>query len=303
MSKSLLNTEFVPFPLRNRGKVRDIFDLGENLLLVATDRVSAFDVVLPTGVPGKGQVLTKLSEFWFNRLGSMVSHHLVSTRVADFPSELHPFAEDLAGWAMLVKKAQVIPVECVVRGYLAGSGWKEYQESGSVCGIKLPPGLVVSDRLPEPIFTPATKNQTGHDENISFEQMADVIGWDLAESLRAISLKLYQEASSYTEEKGIILADTKLEFGLIDGEVILVDEVFTPDSSRFWLKELYSPGQSQDSLDKQHIRDYLESTGWDKNPPAPQLPQDIVDKTRDRYLEAYRLITGNELEKNLQGAS
>ncbi len=299
MPESLLNTEFVPFPLKSRGKVRDIFDLGEYLLLVATDRVSAFDVVLPTGVPGKGRVLTKLSEFWFRRMGSTVPNHLISTRVEEFPQELQAFKDNLLGWAMLVKKAEVIPVECVVRGYLAGSGWKEYQESQTVCGIELPRGLVSSDRLPEPIFTPAAKNQTGHDENISFERMVAMIGSDLASVLRDTTLRLYRDAAAYAADRGIILADTKLEFGLIDGDVVLIDEVFTPDSSRFWLSDQYQPGQAQDSLDKQHIRDYLETTGWDKNPPAPELPPHIVDKTRDRYLEAYRQLTGSELMADL----
>lgn len=299
MPECLLDTGFIPYPLKSRGKVRDIFDLGEHLLLVATDRVSAFDVVLPTGVPGKGRVLTKLSEFWFRRMDATVPNHMVSTRVDEFPSELHPFEDRLTGWAMLVRKAEVIPVECVVRGYLAGSGWKEYQESRTVCGIELPEGLVSSDRLPEPIFTPAAKNQTGHDENISFERMAQLIGSDLAETLRGLSLRLYKEAASYALEKGIILADTKLEFGLIDGDVVLIDEVFTPDSSRFWPADQYRPGQTQESLDKQHIRDYLETTGWNKKPPAPELPSDIVEKTRERYLEAYRQLTGSCLEADL----
>lgn len=299
MPECLLDTGFIPYPLKSRGKVRDIFDLGEHLLLVATDRVSAFDVVLPTGVPGKGRVLTKLSEFWFRRMDATVPNHMVSTRVDEFPSDLHPFEDRLTGWAMLVRKAEVIPVECVVRGYLAGSGWKEYQESRTVCGIELPEGLVSSDRLPEPIFTPAAKNQTGHDENISFERMAQLIGSDLAETLRGLSLRLYKEAASYALEKGIILADTKLEFGLIDGDVVLIDEVFTPDSSRFWPADQYRPGQTQESLDKQHIRDYLETTGWNKKPPAPELPSGIVEKTRERYLEAYRQLTGSDLEADL----
>ncbi|MGE5653782.1 MAG: phosphoribosylaminoimidazolesuccinocarboxamide synthase [Bacillota bacterium] len=299
MSQCVLNTDFLKLPLKAKGKVRDIYDLGDHLLMIATDRVSAFDVVLPNGVPHKGQVLTKLSEFWFGKLAHIVPHHLVTTRVEEFPAELHVHHEQLRGRAMLVKKAEVVPVECVVRGYLAGSGWKEYKQSQTVCGIPLPAGLRESDQLPAPIFTPAAKNNVGHDENITFERMIEMVGQDLAAELRAISLKLYTEAADHARAHGIILADTKFEFGLIDGQITLIDEVFTPDSSRFWLLDAYQPGKSQPSLDKQFIRDYLEEIRWDKEPPAPQLPSEVIDGTVNRYLAAYRQITGRELRSDL----
>lgn len=299
MSQCVVSTDFLQLPLKAKGKVRDIYDLGDHLLMIATDRVSAFDVVLPNGIPHKGQVLTKLSEFWFGRLAHIVPHHLVTTHVDEFPADLHAHKEQLRGRAMLVKKAEVVPVECVVRGYLAGSGWKEYQKSQTVCGIPLPAGLRESEQLPAPIFTPAAKNNVGHDENITFERMVQIVGEDLSTKLREISLKLYAEAADHARARGIILADTKFEFGLINGQITLIDEVFTPDSSRFWLLDEFQPGKSQPSLDKQFIRDYLEEIRWDKEPPAPELPSHVIDGTLQRYLAAYRQITGRELRADI----
>ena len=276
-----------------QGKVRDIFDLGDRLLIVATDRLSAFDVVLPDPIPYKGQVLTQISLFWFDLLGGIVPNHLLSADVADLPAELAESAEVLAGRSMLVKKAEVFPVECIVRGYLAGSGWKEYQASGTVCGQELPPGLLESSELPEPIFTPSTKAAAGdHDENISFERMIEIVGADAAGRLRDAAIALYSAARSYAAERGIIIADTKFEFGLVDGEITLIDEVLTPDSSRFWPADEYEPGHGQPSFDKQFVRDWLEASGWDKTPPAPALPEDIIVMTAEKYVEAYELITG-----------
>jgi phosphoribosylaminoimidazole-succinocarboxamide synthase len=276
-----------------QGKVRDIFDLGDELLIVATDRISAFDVVLPDPIPYKGEVLTKISLFWFDLLGDIVPNHLVSASEWDLPESLARHAEALRGRFMLAKKAQVFPVECIVRGYLAGSGWKEYREHGTVCGQALPTGLVESDRLPEPIFTPSTKAEIGlHDENITFERMVEIVGAEAAERLRDVSLALYSAARDHAAKRGIIIALTKFEFGLVDGEITLIDEVLTPDSSRFWPADEYEPGTGQPSFDKQFVRDWLEASGWDKRPPAPPLPEDVITITAEKYIEAYEAITG-----------
>lgn len=275
-----------------QGKVRDIYDLGKALLIVATDRLSAFDVVLPDPIPYKGEVLTKISLFWFDRLADVVPNHLLTADDCDLPESLAQYAETLRGRFMIVKKAEVFPVECIVRGYLAGSGWKEYREQGTVCGQALPEGLVESGRLPEPIFTPSTKAAVGdHDENISYERMVEIVGAEYAEKLRDASLALYEAARDHAATRGIIIADTKFEFGLVDGEVTLIDEVLTPDSSRFWPADEYAPGGPQPSFDKQFVRDWLEASGWDKTPPAPPLPEDIIAVTAEKYIEAYELIT------------
>jgi len=296
MSTALFKTDFRDIPLASRGKVRDIYDLGEALLIVATDRISAFDVVLPTPIPDKGRILTRMSLFWFDFLKDLVPNHLLTADPEEFPEKVKPYREILAGRSMLVRKARVLPVECIVRGYLTGSALKEYRETGRVCGIELPEGLREADRLPEPLFTPSTKAQEGeHDVNITFEECARIVGKDLAEKVREISLALYRKAAEYAESRGIIIADTKFEFGLVDGELILVDEVLTPDSSRFWPKEEYAPGRPQKSFDKQFIRDWLLEIGWDKRPPAPEIPPEIVEKTRERYLEALRRLTGETL--------
>ncbi|MCS7336840.1 MAG: phosphoribosylaminoimidazolesuccinocarboxamide synthase [Verrucomicrobiae bacterium] len=281
------------------GKVREVFDLGEQLLIVATDRISAFDVVLPNGIPHKGEVLTQLSLFWFNKFSSLVPNHLVASGEAIFghpalaglPAELRNM---LVRRSMLVKKANPLPIECVVRGYLAGSGWKEYRQKQSVCGIKLPPGLAESAELPEPIFTPATKAELGHDENITFERAAQIVGMKLAEKVRELSLKIYRAARDYARERGIIIADTKFEFGLVQGRLVLIDELLTPDSSRFWPASQYEPGRSQPSFDKQYVRDYLETLAWDKKPPGPALPPEVVAETSAKYIEAYERLTGNK---------
>jgi phosphoribosylaminoimidazole-succinocarboxamide synthase len=276
------------------GKVRDLYEVdADHLLLVASDRVSTYDVVHPTPVPDKGRVLTGLSAFWFERLGELVPNHLVSTSVDDLPDAARASADWLRGRSMLVRKVEIVPFECVVRGYLVGSGWKEYQRDGTVCGLGLPGGLVEADRLPEPIFTPATKAEEGeHDENVSFEVMADAIGDDLASRLRELSLRVYAAGAEHAASKGIILADTKFEFGLLDGEVVLADEVLTPDSSRYWPADAWAPGATPPSFDKQFVRDYATSTGWDKQPPAPELPDDVVAATREKYVEAYERLTG-----------
>jgi phosphoribosylaminoimidazole-succinocarboxamide synthase len=276
------------------GKVRDLYEVdGDHLLLVASDRVSTYDVVHPTLVPDKGRVLTGLSAFWFDRLGSIVDNHLVSTSVDDFPPSAQEWVEELRGRSMLVRKLEIVPFECVVRGHLAGSGWKEYQRDGTVCGIELSGGLVEADRLPEPIFTPATKAQEGdHDENVSFEVMAAGVGEELASRLRDVSLRLYRAGAEHAAEHGIILADTKFEFGLLDGEIVLADEVLTPDSSRYWPADQWAPGATPPSFDKQFVRDFATSTGWDKQPPAPALPEDVVAATRAKYVEAYERLTG-----------
>ncbi len=281
----------------SQGKVRDLYDLGDRLLLVASDRISAFDFVLPDAIPYKGEVLTKLSLFWFELLGDVVPNHLLSTDVADLPEQFAPHADYLRGRFMLVKKAEVFPIECIVRGYLAGSGWKEYQRSGTVCGIELPGGLRESDKLDEVIFTPSTKAEIGdHDENISFERMAELIGEDSAQALRRGSIEVYSRAREHAAGRGVIIADTKFEFGVVDGVVTLIDEVLTPDSSRFWPAAEYEPGRGQASFDKQYVRDWLESSGWDKTPPPPPLPKDIVEGTSARYIQAYELITGRRFE-------
>jgi len=279
------------------GKVRDIFDLGDTLLLVATDRISAFDYVLGSGIPDKGKVLTQLSAFWFERTTPIVANHVLSLNVADYPSELRRYAQILAGRSMLVRKTNPVPLECVARGYLSGSGWKEYQASGRVCGIPLPAGLRESDRLPEPIFTPATKATSGHDINISEEDAARLVGTDLVNQLRSLTLALYSHGVQHAESRGIILADTKFEFGrLPSGELILIDEVMTPDSSRYWPKDQYAPGGPQPSFDKQFVRDYLEAIRWDKQPPVPSLPEDVVLRTREKYVEAFRRLTSRDLQ-------
>jgi phosphoribosylaminoimidazole-succinocarboxamide synthase len=296
MSAQALLQSDLPFPLR-RGKVRDVYDLGNELLIVATDRISAFDCVMPNGIPDKGKILTALSLFWFGRFAEKFENHLIAANVADYPKPLQRFFDQLAGRSMLVKKAKVVPIECVARGYLAGSGWKEYQQTQTVCGIKLPAGLRQSDRLPEPIFTPATKEESGHDINIPFEQAAETVGQDLATTLRDRTLSLYTLAAEYARTRGIIIADTKFEFGqLPDGRLILIDEVLTPDSSRFWPADKYQPGRDQESFDKQFVRNWLERQPWDKAPPAPPLPDDVVEGTRRRYLEAYERLTSKEYQ-------
>ena len=295
MSAAVMQTD-LPFPLR-RGKVRDVYDLGDSLLIVATDRISAFDCVMPNGIPDKGKILTALSLFWFEKLRELgFATHLIASEVADFPSQLHGFERELSGRSMLVKKATVIPIECVARGYLAGSGWKEYQRSQTVCGIALPPGLLQCAKLPEPIFTPATKEESGHDINISFDETIRRLGLQTAELLREQTLRIYRWAADFAAARGVIIADTKFEFGTLrDDQIILIDEVLTPDSSRFWPADKYQPGRDQESFDKQFVRNWLESQPWDKRPPAPELPQDVVEGTRRRYLEAYQLLTARTL--------
>jgi phosphoribosylaminoimidazole-succinocarboxamide synthase len=294
-SRVLLQTNFPELTLHARGKVRDLYSLNGHLLFVATDRISAFDYVLATGIPEKGRVLTQLSLFWFDFLKDTVKNHLVTARVEDYPAPLRSHADELRGRSMLVTKAQMIDIECVARGYLSGSGWKEYQQNGAVCGIKLPSGLKESDKLPEPIFTPATKALTGHDENISFEEMAKRTGKELAEKLRDLTLGIYQKAANYAAGRGIIIADTKFEFGQTEQGIILADEVLTPDSSRFWPADKYQPGKAQESFDKQFVRDYLEAIKWNKQPPAPALPDDVAQKTSEKYIQAYKVLAGREL--------
>lgn len=293
----VFRTELPGIPLVARGKVRDIYDLGDRLLFVASDRLSAFDVVFPTPIPDKGKVLCQTSTFWFRRFEGKVRHHVVATSIDQFPPALRPHAAQLAGRSMVVRKLRMLPVECVARGYLAGSGWKEYRERGTVCGIPLPPGLREADRLPEPIFTPATKAETGHDLNIPFAEVENLVGTETARMLRETTLALYRDAASYAAVRGILVADTKLEFGLDDRGLVLADEVLTPDSSRFWPAESYAPGGSPPSLDKQFIRDYVESLGWDKRPPAPALPTEVVEGARLRYREIYRRLTGEEIRE------
>ena len=294
-SRILLQTNFPELTLHARGKVRDLYSLNGQLLFVATDRISAFDYVLATGIPEKGRVLTQLSLFWFDFLKDVVKNHLVTASVDQYPAPLKKYADDLRGRSMLVTKAQMIDIECVARGYLSGSGWKEYQQTGAVCGIKLPAGLKESDKLPEPIFTPATKALSGHDENISIEEMAKRTGKELAEKLRDLTLKIYKTAADYAAGRGIIIADTKFEFGQTSQGLILADEVLTPDSSRFWPADKYQPGKAQESFDKQFVRDYLETIKWNKQPPAPSLPEDVARKTSEKYIEAYRILAGREL--------
>jgi phosphoribosylaminoimidazole-succinocarboxamide synthase len=292
--KAVLETDFPSMKLKARGKVRDIYDLGDRLLLVATDRISAFDHVLATGIPGKGKILTQLSVFWFDLLGNITTNHLETANVTQFPEEAWPYREELRGRSMLVKRATMFPVECVARGYLAGSGWKEYKETGKICGIPIQAGLWESDRLKEPIFTPATKNERGtHDENISFDQMAALVGGEVAERLRDLTIQLYRRAAAHAEWSGLLLADTKFEFGTVGSDIVLADEVLTPDSSRFWERDRFRPGKAQASLDKQYVRDYLESIHWNKQAPAPSLPEPVVKHTQEKYLQAYRMLTGS----------
>ncbi len=295
MPATLLTTDFDSLQLHARGKVRDLYSIGNDLLFVATDRISAFDFVLATGIPDKGKILTQISLFWFQFLADLVPNHLITADVAAYPPALQPYADALQGRSMLVKRAQMFPVECVARGYLSGSGWKEYQATGKVCGIALPSGLKESDRLPEPIFTPASKSADGeHDINISFEEMVQRIGRADAETLRTLTLEIYRRAALHAETCGMILADTKFEFGRIAQGIVLADEVLTPDSSRYWQKDTFVPGGPQISFDKQFVRDYLEKIRWNKQVPAPSLPEDVVLRTREKYLEAFRRITGQK---------
>jgi phosphoribosylaminoimidazole-succinocarboxamide synthase len=295
LDEPLLQIDLRGIPKVKSGKVREVFDLGDRYLFVATDRISAFDCVMPNGIPHKGEVLTQLSYFWFDRFESLVPNHLLGGALSPLPSILTPFRRELAGRSMVVKKAQPLVIECVARGYLAGSGLKEYRQTQTVCGIPLPPGLVESSELPEPIFTPATKAESGHDLNISFDEAKRLVGDRIAGEARSLTLTLYRAARDYARERGIIIADTKFEFGLLDGKLILIDEVLTPDSSRFWPSEGYAPGRSQPSYDKQFVRDYLESIPWNKTPPAPVLPPEVVSKTEAKYLEAYFRLTGHRL--------
>jgi phosphoribosylaminoimidazole-succinocarboxamide synthase len=305
-SSVVLETQLSGLSLARRGKVRDVYDLGDTLLIVATDRISAFDYVLGTGIPDKGKVLTQLSAFWFERIGSLVPHHLLSIDVEEFPAAAKAHRDVLRGRSMLVRKTDPLPVECVARGYLSGSGWKDYQKTGAVCGVTLPAGLRDSDQLPEPIFTPATKAESGHDENISEVQAAEILGQDRVAQLKALTLEIYRRGVAHAATCGIIIADTKFEFGLArrssegakagEEELVLIDEVLTSDSSRFWPKSLYEPGKAQPSYDKQFVRDYLEKIGWNKQPPVPTLPDDVVAGTREKYLEAYRVLTGRDLD-------
>jgi phosphoribosylaminoimidazole-succinocarboxamide synthase len=290
MNRVISRTEFPGLELRGRGKVRDIYDLGDRLLIVATDRLSAFDVVLPTPIPDKGRVLTQLSLFWFEKLADIVAHHVIDAK--NFSGDLAPYAAALEGRSMVVRKTDPVPIECVVRGYISGSGWKDYQKTGAICGIPLPAGLHESDRLPEPIFTPSSKATEGHDENISFDETVARVGRKLAEQLRDVSLEIYARAAEHAASRGIIIADTKFEFGLVGDDLIWIDEALTPDSSRFWPADEYMPGKAQPSFDKQYVRDYLERIGWNKQPPGPELPADVVAATRAKYREAYERVTG-----------
>ena len=291
----ILETNLPGVARHSRGKVRDVYEVDGQLLIVATDRISAFDYILPTGIPDKGRVLTQLSIFWFDFLRDVTPTHFLSSAVAGYPEALRQFRDQLEGRSMLVKKARMVEIECVARGYLSGSGWKEYRQQGTVCGIRLPSGLQDSSRLPEPIFTPSTKAQTGHDENISFAQMASQVGSELSARLRDLTLEIYTRAARYAESKGIIIADTKFEFGFVGDQLVLGDEVLTPDSSRFWPADTYKPGGPQFSFDKQFVRDYLESIAWNKQPPAPPLPEEIAGKTSEKYRQAYATLTGHEL--------
>jgi phosphoribosylaminoimidazole-succinocarboxamide synthase len=295
MESALTSTDFPGLRIYHKGKVRDIYEAGEHLLFVATDRISAFDCILPDGIPDKGKVLTQTSLFWFHFLRGVIPNHVVTANVDEYPAEFAPFQEALRGRSMLVRRAKMIQVECVARGYAAGSGWKDYQRTGAICGISLPRGLRESDRLPAPIFTPASKAETGHDENIPFSAVEEIAGPALAKRLRELTLDIYARAAKYAEGRGIVIADTKFEFGLIGEELVLADEVLTPDSSRFWPIDGYAPGRSQKSFDKQYVRDYLETTNWDKQPPAPQLPEDVIRGTAAKYREAYRILTDRTL--------
>ena len=293
---SVVTETNLPLKVFKKGKVRDVYETDDKLLLVVTDRISAFDYVLHEPIPNKGICLTQISKFWFDFFKDTVPSHVAATEVADFPEEVHAFKEMLAGRTMLVKKAEVFPVECIVRGYLSGSAWKSYQKDGTVCGVKLPSGLQESEQFDEPLFTPSTKAETGHDVNISFEKMKEIIGDDAAEEIKRLSLSIYDIASKYAREKGIIIADTKFEFGRIDDRIVIVDELLTPDSSRFWPADLYDPGRSQPSFDKQFVRDYLMSTGWDKNSSPPHLPEKVILETQRKYQEAFERITGRDFE-------
>ena len=295
MSEPLMEIELPGIERVKSGKVREVFDLGDCFLFVASDRISAFDVIMPNGIPRKGEALTRLSHFWFDRTESLVANHRLAGPEDPLPDAAAPFADQLNGRTMVVKKCQPLAIECVVRGYLAGSGWKEYRQSQSVCGIALPEGLRESSELPEPIFTPATKAEEGHDENISFAQASKIVGDDIAEQARDLSMQIYSSAREFAREKGIIIADTKFEFGLLDGELILIDEVLTSDSSRFWPADDYEPGRSQKSFDKQFVRDYLETLDWDKTPPGPELPAEIIAKTQAKYFEAYERLSGEKM--------
>jgi len=288
----LLESNLPGIKLWKRGKVRDVYEVGDKLLLIATDRLSAFDVVLPSGIPGKGVLLTQMSLFWFELLKDVVPHHVVSADVSDYPDELKRFRDQLEGRSMLVQRTDVLPIECVVRGYIVGSGWKDYKKTGAICGIALPAGLRESDKLEPPIFTPATKAETGHDENISFETMIETVGPDRAAEARRVSLEIYERARAHAEARGIIVADTKFEFGIRDGRLIWIDEALTPDSSRFWPRDAYAPGRSQPSFDKQFVRDYLETLDWDKQPPGPELPPEVVARTVQKYVEAFERLRG-----------
>lgn len=296
MAKAVNDTDFIKLPLLIKGKVRNVYDLGDKLLMVTTDRISAFDVVFNELIPDKGRVLTGISEFWFNFTKGMVDNHLVSTSLNDFPEELQGYSEELSGRTMLTKKLKMVNAECIVRGYLEGSGLKEYDKEGSICGIRLPTGLKQADKLPEPIFTPSTKVQSGHDENVSFDVLTNKIGSELANQLRDISINIYLEASKHAESKGIILADTKFEFGILDGKLTIGDEMFTPDSSRFWNMEEYEAGRAQKSFDKQYLREYLEKVDWNKQYPAPKLPEDVIINTRSKYVEAYERLTDKKFD-------
>ncbi len=294
MDTAIVSTNMPDIPLYTRGKVRDVYDLGNKLLIVATDRISAFDCVMPNGIPGKGKILTEMSLFWFGYVNDIVPNHIITASVDEYPASVRKYRSQIEGRSMIVQKARRIDVECVVRGYLAGSGWKEYRESGTVCGIRLPEGLAEAQQLSESIFTPTTKAETGHDENITMETVSGMIGGKLAGEIRDLSLAVYEKARAYAETRGIIIADTKFEFGLADGRTILIDEILSPDSSRFWPRKLYRPGGSQPSFDKQYVRDYLETLDWDKTPPAPALPDETVKKTLEKYREARNLLVEGE---------
>lgn len=294
MAKLLNDTSFIDLPLFVKGKVRNVYDLEDKLLIIVTDRISAFDVIFPNLIPNKGRILNSISEFWFNMTADVVGNHMITTDVSKYPMGLSKYSEELQGRSMLVKKVKMVEAECIVRGYLEGSGLKEYRKTGSICGIKLPAGLKQADKLPEPIFTPSTKASEGHDENVSFEVLSNRIGSELAQKLRDVSISLYKKASKHAESRGLILADTKFEFGITENGLVVADEMFTPDSSRFWSMDEYEPGRPQKSFDKQYLREYLESIDWDKKPPAPSLPEDVIKKTEAKYIEAYERITGRK---------